>query len=66
MVAALIEVEALVKSTGHAFRETAELHLWRFASDGRISHFRHYVDLPQHLAACQHEEEWVEHSLAGP
>jgi ketosteroid isomerase-like protein len=53
IVVALVDVEAIVKATGRAFREEDEIHLWRFGSDGRVARFRHGVDTAKHLAALR-------------
>ena len=50
-VAAVIELEVLVKATGKTLRDL-EVHLWTFDDAGRVVRFRHVVDThAHHLAA---------------
>jgi ketosteroid isomerase-like protein len=51
-VAAQIVIEAELPS-GAVFRDE-EMHLWSFGDDGRVVHFRHYVDTAKHIAAFGH------------
>jgi hypothetical protein len=49
-VVAEIRIDA-VTETGAPVRDE-ELHLWSFGHDGRVTHFRHYVDTAKHIAAA--------------
>ena len=49
-VVALIDVDIEVRATGERFRD-AELHLWTFDPQGRVSEFRHFVDTAKHVEA---------------
>ncbi len=51
-VIAVIDIEATVKTTGHAYRDL-ELHLWTFGPSGKVSKFRHFVDTHLHWLASQ-------------
>lgn len=51
-VVAVLAIEATVIPTGKQIVETAEVHLWSFNRDGKVSAFRHVVDTIQHLAAA--------------
>jgi ketosteroid isomerase-like protein len=50
-VGAEIEVDFTLPS-GQQLRDE-ELHLWTFGDDGKVTHFRHYVDTAKHIAAAQ-------------
>ena len=52
-VVALVDVDAVVKSTERPIREVDEIHLWRFGSDGKVARFRHGVDTTRHAAALR-------------
>jgi uncharacterized protein len=49
-VVALIDVDVTVRATGERFRD-AEVHLWTFDLQGRVSEFRHVVDTAKHVEA---------------
>ena len=51
-VVALVDVAFTVKSTGKSLSESDEIHLWRFADDGKVARFRHGADTTKHLAAA--------------
>jgi ketosteroid isomerase-like protein len=53
LVAAVVAVSARVKATGRSFRDTAEVHLWRFDAQGRVTSMRHAVDTHQHVIATR-------------
>jgi ketosteroid isomerase-like protein len=48
-VAAEVRIDA-VTDAGAQVRDE-ELHLWSFGANGRVNHFRHYVDTAKHIAA---------------
>ena len=50
-VIALVDIEAGVRRSGRSFRETDEVHLWRFDAAGRVVAFRHRVDTAQQVEA---------------
>lgn len=52
-VAAVIGLEATVKETGAKLVEEAEVHLWTFGPDGKVTDFRHVVDTLQHVEAAK-------------
>jgi ketosteroid isomerase-like protein len=51
LVAACVDIEAVVKPTGKRFIENDEVHLWHFDTRGRLTKFRHVVDSHQHVTA---------------
>jgi ketosteroid isomerase-like protein len=51
VVVALASLEAKVKATGKALRETEEAHIWHFDAGGRVVRFRHAADTLQHQRA---------------
>jgi ketosteroid isomerase-like protein len=55
-VAALIELDVTVRATGRRFQD-AEIHLWTFGPDGRVSDFRHHNDTVKHAAAAARAHE---------
>lgn len=50
-VAAEILVEADVPAAGSHFRDE-EIHVWTFDAQGKVAHFRHYIDTAKHIAAA--------------
>lgn len=50
-VAAIITIEARIRSTGKFFKDY-EVHVWTFGADGKVSAFRHVVDTRQHHKAA--------------
>jgi ketosteroid isomerase-like protein len=53
LVAAVVSVAVRVKATGRSVRDTAEVHLWRFDPQGRVTSMRHAVDTHQHVLATR-------------
>lgn len=51
-VVAVIQIEALVRSTNKSFRDH-ELHLWTFDPAGKVARFRHVVDTYKHYKASR-------------
>jgi ketosteroid isomerase-like protein len=51
-VAAEIEIEFAVPSTGRTLRDQ-ELHLWTCDDTGKVVRLRHYVDTAKHMAAAE-------------
>lgn len=51
LVIALIDIDLLVKATGHAIVEEQEVHIWTFDADGRVARFTHKADSLQHWRA---------------
>lgn len=51
VVAALIDFEATVRSTGKRIVEEDEVHIWHFDASGKVHRFRHRADTHQHWAA---------------
>lgn len=51
VVIVLVDIQAVVKTTGRRYTETDEVHLWHFDPQGRVDKFRHVVDSAQHVAA---------------
>lgn len=49
-VAALVEEELMVKTTGRLIRDLA-MHLWTFNECGEVVRFKHLVDTHQHFLA---------------
>jgi ketosteroid isomerase-like protein len=39
------------------FYRDEEMHLWTFNSEGKLVHFRHYVDTAKHIAAAAEKEK---------
>lgn len=52
-VVALVDLGFTVKSTGKSVSEDDEIHLWRFAEDGKVARFRHGADTTKHVAALK-------------
>lgn len=55
IVIALIDLEMVVKASGHRVREEDEVHIWSFDSQGRISRFCHRMDTHKHWLALRGE-----------
>ena len=53
IVAALCQVEAVVKRTGRLLVELDEVHLWHFDAGGHVSTFRHAADTHAHVLASR-------------
>ena len=51
--AALIALEGTVNETGAKIADDAEVHLWTFGPDGKITDFKHIVDTHQHVEAVR-------------
>ena len=49
-VAVVIAIDLLVKATGRRVRDV-EMHLWTFATDGKVARFRHILDTHQYVEA---------------
>lgn len=52
VVAAVVEFELTVKSTGKRVRDE-EIHLYEFDSEGRVTSFRHFLDTKKYIEAHQ-------------
>jgi uncharacterized protein len=52
-VFAQIQIAARLPNGGSLRDE--ELHVWHFDSEGKVDHFRHYVDTAKHMAAARGE-----------
>lgn len=50
-VAAVIEIELVVKATGRTISDV-EVHLWTVDDAGRVTAMRHMLDTHQHLVAA--------------
>jgi uncharacterized protein len=50
---ALLDLEAVVTSTGRRISERDEPHVWHFDGQGKVARFRHASDTLQHLLAFQ-------------
>jgi len=40
-VVALIDLDGTVKATGKSIADSEEIHIWHFASDGKVARYRH-------------------------
>jgi uncharacterized protein len=50
-VIAICAVTVVVKKTGTRITDDEELHVWHFDANGRVTRFRHAVDVRAHTAA---------------
>ena len=51
LVIAIVDVDAVVRSTGQPIEERDEAHVWHFGADGKVARFRHCADTWQHAVA---------------
>ncbi|MEZ5667809.1 MAG: nuclear transport factor 2 family protein [Alphaproteobacteria bacterium] len=49
-VAVVVDFDLVVRATGRAVADQ-EMHLWTFGADGKVTHFRHFVDTEAFAAA---------------
>lgn len=48
-VAVVVDVELAGRDTGKTF-DDVELHLWTFGEDGKVTAFRHFLDMEEYAA----------------